>query len=391
MICPIAIRRRLSIALVTETWPPEINGVAMTLNRLVRGLAERQHRIQVVRPRQPHETEVIAGRIHERIEEVLRPGVAIPRYQGLRLGAPSGSMLRRLWTQRRPDVVHVATEGPLGFSALGAARALGIPLSSSFHTNFHDYSRHYALGFLRRPVMDYLRRFHNRTRFTMVPSDDLIAQLENEGFRNCVRLSRGIDTALFSPDHRDQELRRSWGVGPGGLVVLCVGRVAPEKDLPLAIEAFRRISPVCGDARLVVVGDGPLRERLERENPGVVFTGTVDDGALARHYASADLFLFPSQSETYGNVLMEAMASGLPCVGFDYAAARQHGEDGVNARLVPLGDREAFIAAVESLAVDRLAQARLGRAARTTAEAIAWDPVVSRFAELLDAAAEDGF
>ncbi|MFM2092156.1 MAG: hypothetical protein RLZZ127_2645, partial [Planctomycetota bacterium] len=159
----------LRISLVTETWPPEINGVAMTLGRLVDGLAARGHAVEVVRPRQPHEGRRAEPSPCGRITHRLRPGAPIPRYQGLRLGAPSGDHLARAWAAQRPDVVHVATEGPLGFSALAAAHRLGLPVTSSYHTNFHDYAKHYRIGPVARLVHGYLRGFHAATRATLVP------------------------------------------------------------------------------------------------------------------------------------------------------------------------------------------------------------------------------
>ena len=390
MIAPLDFHSRLHISLVTETYPPEINGVAMTLSRLVGGLDRRGHRVQIVRPRQAVEAPTAANP-SGRISEVLRPGLPIPQYPHLRMGLPSGGALRKLWIARRPDVVHIATEGPLGSSALTAARSLGIPVSSSLHTNFQDYSRHYGLGFFKRPLLGYLRRFHNRTACTMVPSPDLICDLEQAGYRNLVHLGRGVDTALFNPAHRSEELRASWGAGPGDLVVIHVGRVAREKDIPQAIAAFQTMRRRHPRTRMVVIGDGPLRQELSAAHPGVRFTGALPMEDVARHYASADLFLFPSTSETWGNVLLEAMASGLACVAYDYAAARQHLRHGQNGLAVPLGDVHAFHAHALNLAGSLDVISELGRQARQTALGISWDRVVDRFAELLNRVADDRF
>jgi len=372
----------LSIALVTETWAPEINGVAMTLSRLVLGLARRGHRIQVVRPRQAVESGMPAV-AHPAVSELVRPGLPIPGYTALRLGLPCAGRLVAAWRRCRPDVVHVATEGPLGCSAVHAAEALDLPVTSSYHTNFDDYAKHYRIGFLRWAAAGWLRRFHNRTSVTMVPSADLLRRLESEGIRGCALWSRGVDIETFAPSRRDGMLRGSWGAAPDDCVCLHVGRIAPEKDIPLAIEAFRAIRARQPGARLVIVGDGPARLGLQRACPEAVFTGTLPVDRLAAVYASADLFLFPSLSETFGNVLCEAMASGVAAVGFDYAAAAMHGRDGSNMRTVACTDREGFIAAACVLAGDAGLRLRLGGQARKDMLGNAWNRVVDGFERLV--------
>ena len=202
----------LRIAVVTETYPPEVNGVAMTLARIVDGLQRRNHRIQLIRPRQ-HAAETPACNVH--LEEVLSRGVPIPRYQGLRIGLPAKQALFRLWSLKRPDVVHIATEGPLGWSALAAAVKLRLPVSTGFHTNFHSYSQHYGVGFLKKPITAYLRRFHNRAQATLVPTEDLRRELAILGFENLRVVSRGVDTMLFSP-HAEAIQCAATGVRPAG-------------------------------------------------------------------------------------------------------------------------------------------------------------------------------
>ncbi|MBN8526771.1 MAG: glycosyltransferase family 1 protein [Planctomycetes bacterium] len=372
----------LAIALVTETYPPEINGVAMTMSRLVGGLAARGHRIQVVRPRQVGELGEPA-QADPQVRELVRPGLPIPGYSALRLGIPSTGVLLARWRAQRPDVVHVVTEGPLGCSALNAAEKLGIPVTSSYHTNFDDYTKHYRIGMLGGVVEGWLRRFHNRTSVTMVPSTDLVGRLERSGYRNCALWSRGVDLELFNPAHRDQGLRSSWGASPDDLVCLHVGRVAPEKDIAMALEAFRAIRAVLPRARMLVAGEGPSRPALQRAFPEVQFTGALPVADLARTYASADLFLFPSRSETFGNVLCEAMASGLPAVGFDYAAARMHGRDGANMLTVPFDQPDRFTPTALRLAGDPALRAALAAEGLATMQANAWSRVVDRFEELL--------
>lgn len=385
MVHPMSEFRDMRISLVTETFHPEINGVSMTLGRLVEGLAKRGHLVHVVRCRRPREVPLV---IHAGVTHSAFPSLPIPHYQGLRLGLPARGRLRELWSRERPDLVHVATEGPLGRSALLAAHDLGLPISSSYHTNFHDYSRHYGCGILHGMVERYLRTFHNRTRVTMVPSPDVLEQLSAAGYLNLTTLGRGVDTTLFNPAKRDQHLRAEWGAGPQDPVFLHVGRVAPEKNIPLALAAFRRIQVVQPHARMVVVGDGPLRSRLAATHPTVHFTGELPINKLTQHYASADVFLFPSMSETFGNVVLEACASGLATVSFNYAAPKTYIRPGDNGLLAPFGDEAAWLTQACALAVEPMSIDRMRRRARSTAENIGWDAVIDRFELLLRRAAD---
>jgi len=363
----------LRIACVTETYPPEVNGVAMTVAQLVRGLRARQHCVRVIRPRQA--SDAAAGAVDG---DFLVRGVPIPRYEGLKMGLPCTGKLVKLWKKERPDVVHIATEGPLGRSALLAARALGLPVCSEFRTNFHAYSAHYGLGFMKTLILGYLRRFHNATQCTMVPTQALHDELQREGFRDLLTVARGVDTRRFDPARRSEALRAHWGVAPGDLVVTCVGRLAPEKNLGTLLDAFDAIARVQPRARLVLVGDGPMRKELEARRPDAIFAGQRMGEDLAAHYASADLFLFPSITETFGNVTTEAMASGLAVVAYDYAAARRLIVQGENGALVPYDDGAAFVATAARTAADLAACRVFGARARTSVLALDWDGIAAQ-------------
>ncbi len=371
---------RLDLAIVTETYPPEINGVANTMRHLTEGLTTRGHRVQLVRPRQR------ADRVKPEpgpIRVTLVPGLPIPGYRGLRFGLPVYWRLRRLWHRARPDLAYIATQGPLGHAALSAARALGVPTVTGFHTQFHQYSHHYGLGILTHQIAETLRHFHNRSDATLVPTAELKTELSDAGFQNVHVFGRGVDVARFSPAWRDAELRRSWGCEEGTLAVLYVGRIAAEKNLDLAREAFETIRADHPDARFVLVGDGPALGPMQREFPDFVFAGPRVGKELSAHYASGDLFLFPSLTETFGNVVTEAMASGLPVIAFDYAAAHTHIASWKNGVSLPVGDRAAFLAASREATRDLERLRRMGRAARKTAEGISWDRVLGGVEERL--------
>jgi glycosyltransferase involved in cell wall biosynthesis len=375
-----AVRSSCRIALVTETYPPEVNGVAMSLARVVAGLHVLEHDLQLIRPRQrasqPSESA-------SRFEEILTGGWQIPRYPGLRMGVPCKRALVKLWSLRRPDVVHVATEGPLGWSALQAALHLKLPVTSDFRTNFHAYGQHYKIGWLAKPIMAYLRKFHNRADCTMVPTDALRAQLSAAGFERVAVVSRGVDTRLFDPQRRSEALRRHWGVTADAPVLICVGRLASEKNLAAVLDAYRAVRDAIPEARLVLVGDGPMRAELHARCPDAVFAGQRHGEELAAHYASADLFLFPSLTETFGNVVAEAMASGLPVVAFDRAAAGQLIQSGRNGVLVGGEDSVDFTRAALALPGDPQRRVAMGAAARESVRGFGWDDVVRRFESAL--------
>lgn len=375
----------MRVAMVTETYPPEVNGVARTMGLMVEGLRNRGHSIQLVRPRQNGHD---AAQSLPGFEEVLQRGIALPRYPQLKMGMPARGDLIRLWSAERPQLVHVATEGPLGWTALAAAKALGVPVATDFHTNFHAYSRHYGFAWLARPVAGYLRQFHNRADCTLVPTRELAEELAGAGFERLRVVGRGVNPAVFSPARRSTELRASWGADENTPVALCVSRFAREKNFPLVIEAYEAMRRKRPDAKLVLVGDGPLADQLKEKNIGYVIAGRLVNGELSAHYASGDIFLFPSTTETFGNVTLEAMASGLGIVAYRYAAAREHLQHMQSAVLARFDDREAFIAGAVLL-VENLPFARdLGRAARAAAESLTWERIVGDFeAALLDVAA----
>ena len=372
--------RKLRIAVVTETYPPEINGVAMTISRMVEGLRQK-HVVELIRPRQNPQD---SAKQEPTLQEVLVRGFPIPRYQGLKLGLPAKQRLIKLWTAKRPDVVHLVTEGPLGSSALSAARKLGIPVSSDFHTNFHSYSQHYGFGWLQKTVAAHLRKLHNRTDTTLVPTNELRDTLAQDGYQNLQVVARGVDTALFHPCKRSEKLRREWGlVADDDLAVIYVGRISAEKNLPLVLSTFKAMQAVNPKLKLVMVGDGPVRAELQQKNPEYIFAGMRTGEDLAVHYASGDIFLFPSMTETYGNVTVEAMASGLAVVAYRYAAAAEHIKHDENGLHAEFGNADEFVHVACGLAGDAPRIDKLRRQAHQTMLKLDWQNIVNEFEQAL--------
>ncbi|MBB3831851.1 glycosyltransferase involved in cell wall biosynthesis [Xanthomonas arboricola] len=360
-------------AIVTETYPPEVNGVALTVHGLETGLCARGHQVDVVRPRQRVDSDAT--------DALLVRGASLPRYPGLKFGLPATHRLIRHWRTTQPDAIYVATEGPLGWSAMRAARRLGIPVASGFHTRFDEYLPDYGAAWLQGTALRWMRRFHNQADATLVPTRELLQFLRNDGFARVQLLARAVDSQQFDPRRRDPALRTEWGIDGDGFAAIYVGRIANEKNLPLAIQAFRTLQRTRPKARFVWVGDGPAREKIAQEHPDFIFCGIQRGEALARHFASGDLFLFPSRSETFGNVTLEAMASGVATVAFDYGAAREYLRSGQNGAAVDSDD--AFIQAAVALTQDDALRQRLGMAAAQAMKRLHPDNVVSDFEALL--------
>jgi len=373
------------ISIVSETFPPEVNGVANTLRYLCEGLVRQGHHVSVVRPRQGRqEPDPSTSQIPRLLHRVhLVAGIPIPGYNDLRFGVPAPGRLARLWQKQRPDAVYVATQGPLGVAAVSAARRLGIPVSSGFHTNFHSYSQFYGAGWLETFLCRYGQWFHNRTAVTLVPTRKTLATTKSMGIFPTALWSRGVDCSLFSPGKRSRQLRESWGLKPDEPAVMYVGRLAPEKNLQLAVCCFERLKSLHPTARFILVGDGPMRNRLAERHPDYIFTGIQRSERLAEHYASGDLFLFPSRTDTFGNVVTEAMASGLAVVAFDDAAANEHIRHGDNGMKASLEDSESFVNHALRLIDQPTFTGRIRAQARLDALDLDWTTQVERFEYLV--------
>lgn len=375
------VRPRLKIAIVTETWPPEVNGVALSLMHLCKGLQRQGHKILLIRPNQTAQSVEFSPN-----KECLVTAQSIPKYPSLQFGWPQFLKVANVLDEFMPNVVHIVTEGPLGLTALHAAKSRNIPVSSGFHSPFQDFSRFFDLAFLVKPIQHYLRWFHNNTQLTCVPSKDTQNALKQFGI-TCplVVVGRGVDTQQFSPNHRSDTYRCSWGADSNTTVMLYVGRLSPEKEIDVLIRNY-----ICmlqrGEKhyKLVITGDGPDRQRLEAlgKAHGVIFTGSLTGKNLAGVYASADVFVFASQVETFGNVVLEAMASGLPVVAYNYACAHAHIEQGKTGWLSPLNDVHAFSNQMQNLP-RRQQLNTMGQSARLNVMEMGWHHPVTQLEQAL--------
>ncbi len=366
----------MRVLIVTDTFPPDINGVARTLNTLGEGLRHRGHTVKVVTTAEAAETGGLP-------REVMH-SLPLPGYPGLRLGFASARQILEIFDEFRPDVLYVATETLMGVAAIRAAGKRGIPVVSGFHTNFQTYLEDYNLPGMEAVAQGVLRSIHNHTARTLTPSADTAGMLEKWGIQNVGVMGRGVDTDLFNPARRCAELRQSWDADDATPVAIYVGRIAAEKNLDLAVRAFEVFSTVQPAARMVFVGDGPRLDALKAQCPQFHYAGARTGADLAAHYASADVFLFPSVTETFGNVVLEAMSSGLGVVAFDYAAPRLLVRTGENGWLAPFGDEAAYLGQCRVAAAgwnDHV----LRNAARQAAFDLGWERVIAQFEQELAA------
>ncbi|MCW0218007.1 MAG: glycosyltransferase family 1 protein [Prosthecobacter sp.] len=359
--------------LITDTFPPDINGVARTLATLASGLQQRGHAIEIV-------TTLEAGSDagQEAFKRHTVMAMPLPGYPGLRMGFTTTWQMQALYEEFRPDALYVATETPLGIASIRAANKMGIPIVSGFHTNFQTYLEDYSLPGLEMVAQGLLRSIHNQTARTLTPSADTAAMLEKWGIQNVGILGRGVDTDLFDPTRRSADLRATWGASETTPVAIYVGRIAAEKNLDLLTRAFVEFRKIHPEAPCVVVGDGPKLKSLQADHPEFHYSGSQTGSALATHYASADIFVFPSITETFGNVVLEALSSGLVNVAYDYAAPRQLIRSGENGWLAPFDDETTFLTQTRAAAAAWNDQP-LRIAARQAAQDLGWQRVIEQF------------
>ncbi|MFO0956148.1 MAG: glycosyltransferase family 1 protein [Isosphaeraceae bacterium] len=361
----------MRISLITETYSPQVNGVSRTLGQLARVLRGAGDRVQVVHPDY--------GAAPGHPDDHLVPSIRMPFYRELYLPRPPFDGVYRAIEAFEPDLIHIATEATLGLAVHRRARWLGFPIVSSFHTNFDQYTRHYGVGFAKALIWRYLRWFHNATLQTYVPSNATIGDLRARGFERLVLWPRGVDANLFRPDRPGRgAIRQALGFAADDLVIGHVSRIAAEKNVGYLGEALRRVAQARPGVRLLIVGDGPARPSLEaRLGESARFVGYRTGDDLADHYAACDLFAFASLTETFGNVILEAMASGLPVVAIRAGGPGDIVRPANTGYLVGLSDPpEAFGEALTSLIDDPAKRACMAANARAYALSQSWDAIM---------------
>ena len=361
----------MRVALVTSSYNFIADGVALTLNRLVGYLESHGVEVLVFAPTADQPALVHQGRL------VSVPSVPLPGRPEYRLALGLPGTLKRQLLDFQPDLIHIAVPDLLGHAALALARRHHIPAVASYHTRYETYLKHYwYLAGLEGLLKTILRRFYGRCREVYVPSDSVREALLADGLKDNFRpWPRGIDTGRFNPGKCSTQWRARHGIGADELVVLHVSRLVREKRLDTLTAALNRLTV---PHRVVIVGDGPDRGFAERELPHAVFTGFLNGEELTEAYASCDIFVFPSDSESFGNVTLEAMASGLPCVVADATGSRSLVVAGETGFLAPSDDADAFARHITVLANDPALRRRLGAAARARALTFSWEETMAR-------------
>lgn len=366
--------RPLRVALVTSSYNYIKDGVALTLNRLVAYLERQGVEVLVFAPVAPVAALAHSGTI------MPVPSIPLPARPEYRLALGLPSRAQRQIEAFAPDILHIAVPDLLGYCALRLAQKRKMPVVASYHTRYETYLKHYwYVQPLTKVLTRYLRWFYGACREVYVPSPSMMDALAADGFKNNFRLwPRGVDTARFDPAKRSGDWRTRHGIGPDELVFVHVARLVREKQLDTLVGIARRIADLAIAHKLVIVGDGPECAALEKQLPQAIFTGFLDGEDLSQAYASSDIFLFPSDTESFGNVTLEAMASGLPCLCADATGSRSlvvHGQTGFLARP---GSVEEFAAHAATLAGDAGLRRRMGIAARERSYLYNWDETMAR-------------
>ncbi len=356
------------LALFCDSYLPQLNGVSLLLDRLVQAVQARGGAVRVFTTTDPAGVEA---------EDVRRwPSLPFWAYPEHRLALPLQPRVRRELRQWRPTVVHAASPFGLGLAARGAARALGVPFVTSYHTNWSAYSSYYLRGSLRGAAWPYLRWFHNAGVRTYCPTRAVQRDLAGRGFRHTAIWSRGVDRSAFSPSFRSQALRDRLGVADDMVLAIYVGRLGVEKGLDVALAGLQSVMrAVPGRVKFAIAGDGPYGEEARRRAPAdTLFMGRLTGAELSEFYASADVFVFPSETDTFGNVLLEAMASGLAVVGADVGPTRELLADHTGVMFRP-GDAASLAEQLLELVASPERRRVLARHAVAFARQCTWDRV----------------
>ena len=366
----------LRVALFTGNYNYIKDGVALTLNRLVAFLEKRGVPVLVFAPVAEKPAFQSVG------ELVAVPSFSIPTRAEYRIATGLPNAARERLKAFRPTLFHIAVPDILGYQALKLSESWGVPAVASYHTRYDTYLRFYGLGFLEKLGQRYMRNFYNRVRRVYPPSESMAEIIRAEGQSQRVEVwARGVDSDLFSPNKRDMAWRRSLGIADDEVAVSFAGRLVKEKNTAIYMRVMNLLASRGLKIRPLMIGDGPEMATLKAGLKNGVFAGFLHGEDMARAYASSDIFFFPSESETFGNVTLEAMASGLPAVNAISSGSNSLVVEGVTGHLVSAREEIAMADRIETLVRDAGLRHRMGQAARARALDYSWDHIMSGLLE----------
>jgi len=361
----------MKIAIFTDTYFPQVNGVSKYLEEMQDYMDRNDIEYRLFVPQKP------IGMEMNNITSFY--GMPFLLYPELKISWPSRNRIKCTLDQFHPDLIYLPTPLSIGIAGLKYAKRKGIPIVSTYHTNFPQYLRYYHLTSLQKAVWKYLRWFHSLSRINFCPSMETIEQLKNHGIDNLMLCNNGIDCSSFSPQIRSEKLRSLYAP-EGEVLLLYVGRVAPEKDLDVLIRAADLLNNRQIKFKLLVVGDGPALKALQEQDlNNVVFTGYKSGSELQAIYASSDIFVFPSRTETFGNVILEAMASGLPVVAANAGGVKESLVDKINGLAFTPGNEQEMADCITKLLTDDPLRREMAENARRFALARTWERIFDRF------------
>jgi glycosyltransferase involved in cell wall biosynthesis len=364
----------MKIAFFTDTYLPQINGVTKTLSRLEKYLNNKGHEVLIFAPEYPGNPDAPSTTTFLSLPFAL--------YPECRLSFPNQIRIQLELKKFNPDVVHLMTEFNMGLAGLYHSRFLDIPTISTYTTNFNQYLDYYNLKALHKPCINFFNWFHNASSLTVTPSKETIKKLKADGIHRVSLFTRGIDSKKFSPIHASEEIRKNYQVG-NKLLLLYVGRISPEKDLDVLFESYHNLDRKYPEKfALMVVGDGPMKKEYEKKHGDkILFTGYQSGENLQKIYASSDIFTFPSASETLGNVVLEALSSGLPVVGVNSGGVKDLIRNNCNGYLVEPKNPAAFQERIEFLFTQTSRQRIMAYEARSSVSTRDWHYIFHNLTE----------
>ncbi len=363
------------IALFTGNYNHVADGVSLTLNRLVRYLEARGSKVMVVAPT-IEKPPIEAAGLFRPVPSIPMP---IPNRQEYRVAFPMSLRARQEVIRFRPQLIHIATPDLPGRNALKLGRRLGIPVVASYHTHFSSYLSYYHMDMLVERLWRYLKKFYDQCDHVYVPSSSMVEVLREHGInKNILLWERGVEIDQFTPEKRSEAWRLAHGIAPNEPVVLFVSRLVWEKGLDVFMRVVQQLEAKGIAHKSVIVGNGPAEEELREQLPNSIFKGHLAGEALAMAYASSDIFLFPSTTETFGNVTLEAMSSGLPTVCADATGSKELVTDHKTGFLLLSGNVDQFYERVETLITQNALRKEMGAAARERALLYSWPEILGK-------------